>query len=151
MENISKNLKSVLKYSIYIYSWVLNTFYNKWIEADLKTFIQNAFNNNICYIYDGRLHLQWMYSCLIYDECIQRRWTFIDAYDYGISMCMRFVCIILSLWLVFVCTIIPIIWCGLLHYTRWYPACCCENFLNKILRWNVKVVSPKILHGNIHL
>jgi hypothetical protein len=35
--------------------------------------------------------------------------------------------------------------------TRWYPARCCENFLNKILRWDVKVVTPKILHGNIRL
>jgi hypothetical protein len=38
-----------------------------------------------------------------------------------------------------------------INYTRWYPARCCENFLNKILRWNVKVVTPKILHGNIRL
>jgi hypothetical protein len=29
-------------------------------------------------------------------------------------------------------------------YTRWYPARCCENFFKKNLRWNVKVVTPKI-------
>jgi hypothetical protein len=32
----------------------------------------------------------------------------------------------------------------LVEHTRWYPARCRENFLNKILRWNVKVVTPKI-------
>jgi hypothetical protein len=42
-------------------------------------------------------------------------------------------------------------WVPHIIITRWYPTRCCENFLNKILRWNVKVVTPKILHGNIHL
>jgi hypothetical protein len=44
-----------------------------------------------------------------------------------------------------------LLWLELSSSTRWYPARCCENFLNKISRWNVKVVTPKILHANIRL
>jgi hypothetical protein len=35
--------------------------------------------------------------------------------------------------------------------TTWYHVRDYENFLNKILRWNVKVKTPKWVHGNICL
>jgi hypothetical protein len=39
----------------------------------------------------------------------------------------------------------------LINLTRWYPMHWCRNFLNKILRCNVKVGTRKWLHDNILL